>query len=223
MAFYAGIITQSAKDRPFTEAYDNWNGSLKYQGIYADKVYASQYLLGSDGLPFNPNEGPFLTSFSELLDSPNAELKQMSRAVLEKIYTETGDGYVGFSTLVRSYAISGTVFRKGSDTAYEATRYGCYTANSLKSQFGIEVSTFQDKDLQVIEDMTAVKDPYYSTQSKVALLKVDGRFYVAGADSNFLAYALLNKSELDASDRSDIRELYSGFYLYSEGRAAECQ
>ncbi len=224
MAFYAAVIGQSNADRPFTEVFDSWSGSLKYKGIFADKVYAARFLLGPDGLAFNPNEGPYLTSFAELLNSDDTDLAQFTRQIFESVYTSVGDGYVGFTTMVRDYALMGTAYQKGSDLAYEATRFACYTAESLSKRFGVDAASFtEEKPLILVDDKIQITDPYFKSQSKVAIIQIDGRFYAAGADANFLAYALLTKNGVNQVDKADIRELYSTFYLFSEGRSAECQ
>lgn len=217
-AFYTAVIQQDASDRPFQNTYDPVSGALTRHGIMWDKIIARDMLLGEDGISIDPNHGHLVTSFFNLLG--NDKMKTYINGLLNEVYIDAGQMYVGYEESAREVFISsaaGLLDRKITPT--EQTRINCMKEETLVSTFKIDVKAGA-LDSGTARQITVPADAvgYFKAEGKVNVIYIDGNYYASGLKSNSLGANLIAKG-----DARSILSAYRAYGYFTSSGIPECR
>lgn len=212
--FYSSVIKQGFLDRPYTDSYDEFQGTLKQVGIFPDKYFASLFLLGDDAFPLNPNNGMIPVSFIPIRDDPS--IGPLIDEILFDTFVNSGDAYNGFDNLGRAiYAQNaGRYFDfEGEQGAIDLMKLVCYKKSSINERFGVDPDDpngdGEPLQLEVITpdfQNATNPDPYFSEpisetqptpETEVAMVKINGQYYAAGMERNPYSAALITQADLN--------------------------
>ncbi len=244
VAFYNAVLQQSNVERQYFSEYDGPTGALLRKGIFADKLYATYFLLGDDSFASNPNVNVSFASYLEYSDDP--DVGNAIKKVTENLLTERVDaepGFINFGRLL--YADSATNYYNQNDAAL-ASRFQmtCYPVEKFIKSFGLnpysytyageaEPVTLVADTLNVVSlpDSADLSGTVFSNElSEIGFAFVDGRVYVASKAENEIAFTVINKlkeayqfGEGDSSDRIGIRksDIRDTRFLYRAMTGAE--
>lgn len=228
-AFMGSVIKQNITDRPYTDQYDNWTGSLERLGIFYDKIFAAQFLLGDEGFLYDPNKG--ITPSTVLSLQGDADIGTTLTKIVEESVLNPGPMYYGYDQFVRAiYGQNAAYWRDNGGFSGPITqmRVACYQPESLERLFGIaDVNSFSQSGeppsklvsgVVNLNLLSSVTDPYFSTGSTaVAVLLVNGKYYVASREQNKVSFDIINRGLA-----SDSIQLYNLYTLLTEGRIPDC-
>ncbi len=229
-AFYNAIIKQGILDRSFRDQYDDFSGALMKQGIGADKIFASRFLMGNDAFPLDPNRGGTPVSFVPLRDDPL--IGNFVDRMLSDSFVNAGDMYLGFSDMGRAYfSINAASYFDftGNRGAIELTRVACFKKASFAAAFNLNPDSVSiggnppgPLNLAILTPTyNANADSYFADEPNVAVIRLLGDFYVAGLNKNPYATALFTKAL--QPDVNGILNSYRNYNLLTEGRIPECR
>lgn len=227
VAFYNAVLQQSNVERQYFSEYDGPTGALLRKGIFADKLYATYFLLGDDAFMYNPNVNVSYASYLEYSDDP--DVGNAIKKVTENLLTERVDAEPGFINFGRMlYADSATNYYNQNNAAL-ASRFQmtCYPVEKFTKHFGLNPYLYTYKG--DVESVTLVADTlnvanlpatadlsntiFANEFSEIGFALVDGRVYVASKAENEIAFTVINKlkeayqfGEGDSSDKIGIRK-----------------
>lgn len=208
VAFYNAVLQQSNVERQYFSEYDEPTGALLRKGIFADKLYATYFLLGDDSFIYNPNIPVSYASFLEYEDDP--DVGNAIKKVAENLLTERVDSEPGFINFARlMYADSAVNYYNQNDAAL-ANRFKmtCFPPEKFADYFGknpfdyiysgeTEGVHLVADVINVLTDLPAENKIHYTEfsneLSEVGVAMVDGRVYVASKAQNEVAFNLIKK------------------------------
>jgi hypothetical protein len=240
IAFYNSVLQTPANEKHYRSQYDEWTGALERVGIAPDKVFAMMMLMGDEGFMYNPNRYYNYASYITFKDTP--ELTDLLEKVLDNTVTLRVDmdpWFIGFGRLL--YAINAYNFTNLSDASHiHKIRVGCYTADRLKDQLGIDPENFVEREGlpagrldSGLVDLSKydVQDDYFKQRAdKVGVVRISDRFYVASELQNPYSYNIIwNMIQQPrrfgnslGTAKDDIKEVYQLFHLVTQQRVPEC-
>lgn len=183
-----------------------------------DKIIARDMLLGEDGISIDPNHGHLVTSFFNLLG--NDKMKTYINGLLNEVYIDAGQMYVGYEESAREVFISsaaGLLDRKITPT--EQTRINCMKEETLVSTFKIDVKAGA-LDSGTARQITVPADAvgYFKAEGKVNVIYIDGNYYASGLKSNSLGANLIAKG-----DARSILSAYRAYGYFTSSGIPECR
>lgn len=227
LAFYDAIISQQTSDRTFKTVYDSSTGAVQQLGISADKMFAALFLMGDDGVLFDPNNQTAYTSFFSLLKD-TADLGPMVEKIFDKAINSTGPMYVGYESFMRMLFISSAVNSQsqgGDPKLVERMRVGCYKASTMKDKFKLTDAALSAKTVFPVSYSNA--DTYFTGTGTAMVMESNGNFYVAAQDRNPYAFSMLKKVEGNATQtavaQTEIAELYAIYNRITQNYVPDCQ
>ncbi|MFW7380981.1 MAG: zinc-dependent metalloprotease [Oligoflexus sp.] len=215
--FYSSVIKQGFLDRPYVDTYDEFQGTLKQVGIFPDKFYAAMFLMGDDSFPLNPNIGMNPVSFIPLRDDP--EIGPAIDEILFDTFVNSGDAYTGFDTIGRSiYAQNaGRYFDFGGDQiAIDLMKIVCYEKTTFDRRFNLDSSNFNGPGEPLVIGVITPDfnhpdaDSYFEGETQVAVVRINGKYYVAGTEKNPYSSGLITRQP-----SADLNGVLNTHYFYN--------
>jgi hypothetical protein len=215
LAFFASVIKQKSGDRPFKDSFDKSSGALTRIGIADDKMAALRFLMGDDGFALDPNKGGYALSFASQMKE-DGPLKDLLNQIISDIFFDAGEMYSGFTEISRLYfMLTAASMPNREASPLDLARIRCYRLDSFLAAFGVPN---RDSGTMTFTQQQRPKDLYFSKESALNYLQINGDFYVAGVTSNPLAARLIA-----AKDQLNVLHAYNGFYSMTEAGGGECR
>lgn len=219
-AFYSSVIKVNQLERPFGDQYDEFTGRVTRLGIFPDKLFAKLFLMGDDAFPLNPNFGSLPVSFVSLRDDP--VIGSFIDRVLLDTFANSGDGYAGFDSLGRQlYALNARRYFDygGGQGAIDLMKLLCYTEESFKKHFDIdpEDPVGDGNPITVGVFPGTNTDGEFVNEGSFAIIRLNGKLYVAGVNRNPYAAEVIKKVNVLAILESHL------FYHQAIGEERSCK
>ncbi len=227
LAFYDAIIQQQTSDRPFKTVYEGSTGAVQQLGISADKMFAALFLVGDDGILFDPNKQTAYASFFSMMS--DADLGPLVNKILEKSVSAPGPMYYGYESFLRTLFITSATNNQssgGDRKIVERLRVGCYKPGTMKERFKLTDATLSAKPVYAVNYTNA--DSYFTGTGTAMVMESNGNFYVAAADRNPYAYQMLRKAEGGGDQtlsqvQTEVAELYAIYNRVTQNYVPDCQ
>ncbi len=220
VAFYNSVLQQSNVERQYFSEYDVVTGALTRKGIFADKLYATYFLLGDDAFMYNPNIPVSTASYLEYQDDP--DIGNTIKKVSENLLTERVDSEPGFIYFARLMYADNALNYYNQNNASLANRFKmvCYSPERFNKYFALNPYKYIYEGAEVADNLVAdtinvLTDlpekanleftEFANELSDIGFAMVDGRVYVASKAENEIAYNVIKK--------------YKEAYLFGEGES----
>ena len=233
VAFYNSVLQQSDVERQYFSEYDEPTGALIRKGIFADKLYATYFLLGDDGFYYNPNIPIPFASYLEYEQDP--DVGPAIRKVSENLLTSRVDSEPGFINFARvMYADAAYNFYNQNNVELASKfQLSCYSPKEFKKVFGQNPYKYHYSDenepIELLADIVSVTELpkghdlsfsyFQNAVSELGYAFIDGKVYVASKSQNPVAFNVIEKLNetytigtsrlpLRQQDVRDLRSLY---------------
>jgi len=195
LAFYQGVIQQSAGTRGFRSDYDPVTGALTRIGIFFDKLFATHMMANDFPIFYNPNRVMSYNSYLTYASQP--ELAEFTDQLWRNLITNRNIAmepwFTGFAR--RLYAQNATNFanREISPLIDLIKIVKVDNANDLDLHYGIDFNPdIEGQAKRVIISKT--KGPTFRKGEEVVVVHINGEYFMTPVAESGVAYSLFQEA-----------------------------
>ncbi len=199
VAFFDSVIQQSSADRPWQTEYEEKYGAVERIGILSDKIFATRFLIGDEGILYNPsrpmNYASYLTYTSDVVShvANQSKIAGLINKAFEDTITIRVDMDIWFASYARSlYAMNAfNGNNEGDNSLIDRMKVLRFSGPEFIDNFGVNASKLKTVETDFVIGSSV--HPEISVGSVVGLVKHDGYVYLVDKSKSEYAYNLIEQ------------------------------